>query len=153
MKLIGKLVIVSIACLLALNAHAHNALFAVTPQENQAGGLFFKITSEPLADGGARFRVVITENQTNLNSHPLAELGILESTRSARSIAAGRKIPCTREGKALVCVFSASHQELANPDFCFFFSNLDHALENKFLFLLSKDFVFARLHDFTRPHR
>jgi len=153
MKLIRQVLLLALfSCLLAANAPAHNALFTITPTENQAGGIFFKITSEPLPDGGAKFRVVITENQAKFNAHPLAELGLLKSTKSARSIDAGRKLPLAHDGQSLVCTFTVSQKELADPNFCFFFSNLENALEDKFLFALSKDFVFARLNEFA-PHR
>ncbi len=153
MKLIGKLVIVVITCLLAVNAHALSEYFAVTPQQNQAGGLVFKITSERLADGGAKFRVVITENQTKLNSHPLAELGLVKITERARSIVPVRKPQSRQDGNALVCIFTASRQELANPDFCFVFSNPNDPLGNNSPPHPSRFYIFARLHEFVAHPR
>jgi hypothetical protein len=137
---------------MASTAHAHNALFAITPNENQAGGLFYKITAKPASGGGAEFRIVITENQAKFNRHPLAEAGVLKDVKSARSISAGREIPVHREGEALVCVFTASRSELTDPNFCFFFCNLDHALDRELLFVLTKDFTFARLNAFAPEH-
>ena len=149
MKLACRILLLILSFVLAANAHGHNALFAITPRENQAGGLFFRITSEPLPDG-ARFRVVVTGNQASLNPYPLAELGVLKSTESARSIDSGRRLASSRTGQSLIYVFTASRKELADPNFCFFFSNLEHALDDKLLFFLKKDFVFARLNEFAR---
>jgi hypothetical protein len=132
-----------------VTARAHNALFTITPTENQAGGLFYKITSKAASDGGAEFRIVITENQAKFNRHPLAEVGVLKDVKSARSISAGREIPLRHEGETLVCDFAVSRSELANPNSCFFFCNLDHALDREVLFLLTKDFTFVRLSQFA----
>ncbi len=131
---------------------AHNDLYAVTPQENKAYGFTFHITSNARPDGGAEFRVVITENQAFFSEYPLAELGVLKSTKSARSISADRRVPCIREGKALVSVFTVSQKELADPNFCFFYTDLQNAIDDKILFVLSKNFVFARLKDFAPVH-
>ncbi len=153
MRTIRPLLLILVACLSVMEARAHNALFAVTPQENQAGGLFFRITSSVHPEGDVEFHVVITENQAKFNAHPLAEVGVLKSTKSARSISAGRKLALTREGPSLTCVFTVTARELSDPNLCFFFSNLEHSIDDKILFALSKDFCFARLSEFAPKRR
>jgi hypothetical protein len=153
MRIIRLILPILFSFLLPVYAPAHNALFTISPRENQAGGLFFHVTSKALPDTGAEFRVVITENQAKFNAYPLAEVGTLKSTKSARSISAGRKVPCTREGLSLVCVFTVTKKELADPNFCFFFTDLEHAIDEKILFALTKDFCFARLSEFAPERR
>jgi hypothetical protein len=152
MKTIRYAFIPVLWCLLAIRAHAHNALFQVTPQDNRAGGFIFHITSEPLPNENVQFRIVIEENQAKFERYPLTEIGILKNTQSARSIHSVRKLSAIRKGQSLVCVFTVDRKTLEDPDFCFLFSDLDHAIDDKILFLLSKDFVFARLKPFAPRH-
>ncbi len=149
MRFCRLLPVVLLSVLLVATARAHNSLYAVTPKESHAYGFTFHITSKGRPDGGADFRVVVTENQAFFSKYPLTELGVLKSTKSARSISADRRVPCTREGKALVSVFTVSQKELADPDFCFFYTDLQNAIDDKILFALSKNFVYARLKDFA----
>ena len=152
MRFLCLLPLVIVSLLLSAPARARNDLYAVTPQEEHAYGFTFHITSKARPDGGADFRVAITENQAFFSNYPLAELGILKSTKSARSISADRRVPCIREGKALVSVFTVSQKELADPNFCYFYTDLQNAIDDKILFALSKNFVSARLKDFAPVH-
>ena len=150
-------ILLVLSCLLAFRGEAHdarNALYAITPQLGEADGIKFRITSEPLPGGAARFRVVMSEDQAKFNQHPITELGFLKDTRSARSIYSARNLPATRQGHALICVFIADKKSLQDPNFCFLFTGLERSFLDTIRFTFSADYVFARLKDFApQPRR
>jgi hypothetical protein len=103
-----------------------------------------EIHSERLAGGEIRFTVKIAK--AHFPSHVTTGLAMV----TPGTIHGVRDAPMERQEKAIRSTFSVTEKEIANPDFCFVFTESAESMVNgKLVQMPSANFYFVRLKVFA----
>jgi hypothetical protein len=152
MKTVILFLVVALGLVAIPQTRATTTFSELTPTRLNGAGFDFVFTTERLADGKTKFRVVITENTAKFNSSSSTELSTVEITEHSRAVRDVQRLDSQRNGNSLVCTFTVDSSALTIRDRCFVFSQVaETVLNGKVVQMPSKDFAYARLQDFARP--
>lgn len=155
MKTVACSLVLAVSLFISSAALAVSGLSEITPDRLKASGFTFEIVHEELADGGAKFRVVITEGAATFSNHVSVALGRVEITDHSQTIGAHHQLLAERMDRSIRCEFSVAKASLQDPDVCVVLTN-----PAKPVMVKGKEFhppfityVYARLRNFALPSR
>ena len=129
---------------------ASSVIIPVTPGDRDQNAFTFGITSKALSDGTIQFRIVVTEKKETF-VHPSTDLSTVLLTENTQEIRGIRAVAQEKRSKSIVCVFTVPEKDLADPNFCFVFTNYVEVMQNgKLVQMPAAEFFFARLKDYFK---
>jgi len=139
---------------LVLSARGSSIDIPVTPTSLDQGQFLFSISTQP-AEWGMSFHVTITATSGDIPPDSDAGLSVVTtSTEGARSMGPVKDEPpltLQKGDRIWKADFIASNSLLENPNVCFVFGVIAHAMENgKSVPMPSADIYEIKLHDFLK---